>query len=220
MINPRYILLFLSQCSLLLVPFQVNSINDKAFRHPFYVGGIGGYGSTTWQGLVPTTYDELQALSISVPIEAKEGGAAWGIYTGYEFSPFFAVEASYMHYPDATIYVDPDSFYSVENENITQFNSRTSTVSLMAKLMIIIPNTTIRAYSGIGASNIHRADLLKDDWLIGPAFSAGFNYHLTEHIMAELGGNYTTGYGESTRRPANNYFPFLYSVAFRLAYCI
>src|SRR5262245_58450979 len=77
------------------------------FQHPFYVGVLGGYGSTTWDGLVPTEENQNIALSLSTPLMVREGGGVWGLFAGYEFIPFFAIETSYMHYPAATITFDP-----------------------------------------------------------------------------------------------------------------
>ena len=55
---------------------------------------------------------------------------------------------------------------------------------------------------------------------VTPTFALGFNYNLSEHIMAELGANYTAGYGESELNPAKDYVPFLYSAFVQLAYRI
>ena len=209
-----------SQILCLTTACQAQILKDNSFKHPFYIGGIGGYGSTTWSGLVSTIEEEQGAVSVSTPINVKEGGGVWGIYSGYEISRYFAIEANYMRYPDATIFFDPEtSLFTFFHDGKTQFISHTSAISLMAKIMLIIPNTTIRAFSSLGAANVHRDDMLNNNWLVSPTFSAGFNYSFTEHLMAEFGGNYTAGFGESSLNPTNTYFPFLYSVTFRLAYC-
>ena len=211
----------LSQTLLLITASQAQILKDNSFKHPFYIGGIGGFGSTTWKGLVSTIEEEQEAVSVSTPIDVKEGGAVWGIYSGYEISRYFAIEANYMHYPNAIVYFDPElSLFAFFHNHQAQFSTQAESVSLMAKIMLVIPNTTIRAFSSLGAANVHRKDLLNDNWLISPTFSAGFNYSLTEHVMAELSGNYTAGFGESSLNPTNTYFPFLYSIALRLAYCI
>ena len=49
-------------------------------------------------------------------------------------------------------------------------------------------------------------------------FGVGFVYNISEHIMTELGVNYTAGYGESELNPAQDYVPFLYSGFLKLAY--
>ncbi|CEK10338.1 outer membrane beta-barrel protein [Legionella hackeliae] len=193
--------------------------NEKTNRRQhFYVGAMGGYGATTWEGLVPTEENQNLALSMSTPIKVREGGGVWGAFTGYEFNPFFAIELSYLDYPDATVSFDSMSLFSFLNDNRLSFKTKTETVDLKAKIMLVIPNTKIRAYSSVGVAGVHRDDMLVDDWRVSPAFGAGINYQLTEHWMGELGGNYTAGYGEAQLTPSDSYFPFLYSVVLRLAY--
>lgn len=198
---------------------DANSSKSNQTRHPFYTGIIGGYGSTTWDGLVPSLTNQNFALNISTPIQTIEGGAVWGVYGGYEFSPHFAFEGSYMRYKDATIIFDPESLFSFDHNDLTSFTSRTETISAMAKFMLFVPKTKVRVYSSVGAARLHRKDILVNHWRFTPTFGLGFNYPITEHLLAELGGNYTAGFGESQLSPTNSYFPFLYSMAFRLAYC-
>lgn len=75
--------------------------------HPFYVGVTGGYGATTWGNLVPKDPDNY-ALNTSVPLRVSEGGKVWGLFAGYQFIPAFALELSYMRYPNAKIYFDSE----------------------------------------------------------------------------------------------------------------
>ncbi len=192
--------------------------SDNAFQYPFYIGAIGGYGATTWVGLVPPKEKQNLAMSLTTPIEVNEGGAVWGFFGGYELSPFFAIEASYMKFPDARVVFDEGSLFSFDNDELLEFTSRTETVNLMGKIMLIIPKTNIRLFSSIGATGIHREDLLRDEWRLRPTFGVGFNYNFTPHVMGEIGGNYTAGYGEAEINPTESYFPFLYSVTMRLAY--
>jgi hypothetical protein len=183
-----------------------------------YVGGLGGYGSTTWQGLVPSKENINDAINMSTPIEVQEGGGVWGVIAGYELIPAFAIELSYMKYPDAMVTFDSASIFSFMNNDLTEFVSQTDTINVMGKVMFVIPHTNIRAYSSAGIASVHREDMLLDERRISPTFGVGLNYHLTENFMAELGGNYTAGFGESQLNPTNTYFPFLYSVSLRLAY--
>jgi len=198
---------------------QAGTAGEPTYNHPFYIGGFGGYGSTTWEGLVPTINNQNSAISISTPIEVKEGGGVWGVHTGYEFSPNFALEGSYTRYEDAEVNFDEMSIFTFDHDNLTQFVTRTETLSLMGKLMIFIPRTTLRAFSSLGVANVHRKDMLMNKWRVAPTFGGGFNYHFTEHFLGEINGNYTAGYGESQLNPTDTYFPFLYSVTLRLAYC-
>jgi hypothetical protein len=191
-------------------------------RHPLYVGVTGGYGSTTWTGLVPVDLlspdDQTFALKLSMPIRVDEGGGVWGFFAGYEFIPAFALEASFTRYQDATIRFDKDSNFNYYHHGLTEFVTQTETVSLMGKFMVMVPRTKIKIYSSVGGAALHRKDMLKDGWLYTPTFGVGFNTDFSPHIMGELGANFTAGYGEVQLNPTDVYFPFLYSVFARLAY--
>lgn len=211
----------LNLCLFLLIffPSIIQAKTNNEFKHPIYIGAIGGFGSTTWAGLVPSQTHQNSAMSMSTPISAQEGGHVWGVLAGYEFSPYFALEGNYMRYPRANIFFDTLSLFSFNYFGLTGFATETETLSLMGKVMLIIPDTKMRVYSSAGASNVHRQDMIVDDWRLSPTFGFGLNYRFTNHFMGELGGNYTAGFGESQLNPTDTYFPFLYSISLRLAYC-
>ncbi len=218
MSNEKFILTLLLFFSFSLCQAQRAKWIDE-FKHPFYIGVAGGYGATTWRGLVPLDRNRNLAMSISTPVTVEEGGGVWGLFTGYEFSPYFALEANYMAYPHATVSFSEISLFSFTHDGATQFSTHTETVNLMGKIMLIIPHTSLRAYSSTGVANVHRYDMNTDQWRIAPTFGVGLNFHVNEHILADIGGNYTAGYGESQLNPTKTYFPFLYSIALHLAYC-
>lgn len=195
---------------------HADSINK--FKYPFYVGFTGGYGWTTWQGLVPPDNKQNNAMAMSTPKYVNEGGALWGVFAGYEPIPYFAVEASYLRYPNASINFDSTSIFTYQNNGVTSFTTKTESVSLMGKIMVIIPCTSIRAYSSLGYGEVHRSDFINDHWTGNPTFGAGFNYNFTEHVMGELGGVYSAGQAQSELNPVEDYYPFLYSTYLRLAY--
>ncbi len=199
---------------------DVGSALELDQAHPFYVGLNGGYGSTLWKGLVPRIDNQSLVLQISTPIDVYEGGLVWGGVAGFDFSSFFGVEVNYLKYPNATVFFDESSLFSFENDGQTQLNTQTETVSLMAKWMLNIPNTLMRAYSSVGVGWIHREDNINDVWLVTPSFGLGLNYSLSTHFMGEIAANYMSGYGESELNPVNDFIPFLYAVYFRLAYRI
>ncbi len=188
------------------------------FNRSLYLGIAGGYGSTTWEGLVPSAKNKNFAMSISTPIAAHEGGTLWGLLGGYEFTSYFALEASYMIYPKAKIQFDSFSSFSFDHNELTSFISETETVSLVGKIMLMIPDTSIRVYSSAGVTRLHRFDLLADRWRLSPTFGVGLNHYIGEHFLIELAGNYTAGYGEAQLNPTETYFPFLYSAAVHFAY--
>lgn len=197
---------------------NASEVNKVPKSTAFYVGLIAGYGSTTWDGLVPSSSNKNLAMSMSTPIEVSEGGKVWGALLGYEFNPFFAIEANYIRYPHGEVSFDSQSLFAFNNNGMTQFSTHTETLSLMGKIMLLIPKTNFRAYSSAGFSNLHREDLIVNEWRANPTFGVGVNYPITHNVMAELAGNYTAGFGESQLNPADTYFPFLYSITARLAY--
>lgn len=184
------------------------------FVHPIYFGAMGGWGSTTWGGLVPTVSNQNSAISISTPVAVEEGGGVWGFSLGYEFTPCFALEANYMVFPNAKITFDEYSLYAYDEDTLI-LNTKTQTASVNAKIMLVIPKTSLRFYSSAGIASVFRQDQINDTYRISPTFGFGINLLLTERIMAELGTNYTAGYGESEINPVLDFVPFLYSVFFK-----
>jgi hypothetical protein len=207
---------FLFLCSLFSSTFCLAEPNDLS-KHPLYFGAIAGYGSTTWKGLVPKE-DDNSALMLATPIKVEEGGSVSGGVVGYEFNAFFALEASYMHFPDSDVYFDSMSLFSFFHDNLEILTTKTETASLMAKLMIPVFHTQMRLFSSFGVAGVHRKDIIINNWHPGPTFSVGLNYRFAEHIMGELAGNFTAGYGESQLSPVDSYYPFFYSIATHLIY--
>lgn len=195
--------------------------NTNFSKYHWYAGGLLGFGTTTWASLVadPSFDEEYNGLVQSVPIDVVEGGAIYGGFAGYEFNPYFAIEAAYMHYPNSIIRFEPVYSFFVDDYRVSEFTSQTETVNLLAKVMVFIPGTNgVRFYSGIGGAGVHRKDIVIDAWKLTPTFALGFNYNFTDHIMAELAGTFTAGYGEPRLDAARGYFPFLYSGLAKLAY--
>lgn len=187
-------------------------------KHPLYIGAIGGYGSTTWHGLVPNKENQNLALMLSTPVKVEEAGSTWGVLAGFEATPYFAIEANYMHYAEAIVHFDSMSLFTFFHEGSEELTTQTEAISLMGKLMVAIPETKVRIFSSAGVASVHRKDIVINDWRAGPTFSAGLNYRATEQLMAEIAGNYTAGYGESQLSPVDAYFPFLYSATIHLMY--
>jgi hypothetical protein len=195
---------------------QATAFSGDTYRNPFYFGIKGGGGTTTWGSLVASK--NQYAMSTATPIDVHEGGGVWGFYAGYEFIPTFAVEGAYTRYPDAKLTFDSFSLFAFDHEGLTKFTTHTETVSLSGKFMVLIPNTSVRAFSSVGLAGLHRKDMIEDRWRASAAFDVGFNYNINDHLMAEIGFNYTSGYGESEINPAEDFMPFLYSGYLRLAY--
>lgn len=188
------------------------------FAYPLYLGLAGGYGATTWEGLVPAAGNQNSAISISTPVSVHEGGLVWGAFAGYEITPYFGLEFNYQAYPSATIFFDEDSLFAFDSDGQTSLSTRSSLINAMAKIMLIIPQTTVRAYSTFGIAKVTRIDPMTHDWRLSPSFSFGLTKNIVPHVMAELEFNYTAGYGESELNPAKDFIPFLYGVFLKLAY--
>jgi hypothetical protein len=186
--------------------------NPDIFKHSLYVGAMGGFGSTTWQGLMPKVNVQNSALSLSTPIAVHEGGGVWGFTAGYEFTPCFAIEGNYMFFPDAKLEFDEDSLYAFDNNDETVLITKTQTGSLSAKVMLVLPRTNMRVFSSAGIATVIRDDVVNKVYRISPVFAFGVNLLVTDRVMVELGSNYTAGYGESEINPVEDFVPFLYSI--------
>jgi len=185
--------------------------------HPFYFGLSGGYGATTWQGLVPSQKNQNVAMSMSTPFNVREGGAVWGLFLGYEFIPNFALEGSYMRFQNANVNFGSDSLFKFDY-GASSLITRTESTALMGKILLQIPHTEVRAYSSAGVAVTHRWDYINNLYRVTPTFGFGANYNFTPRVMLELGGSFTAGYGESEIEPVNDYIPFLYAAFLRIAY--
>lgn len=214
----RYCCCLLAIVSCLSVSECAVSSSGNLSDHSFYVGMGAGYGSTTWFGLVPRGENNNSAMSLSTPLSVQEGGPAWNAFAGYEFTDYFALEASYAHFPRAEITFDPLSLFSFLNDEQTELFSNTATASIMAKIFMRFPNTRMRLWSGAGLGLIYRSDMVLHDRHVSPTFSVGVNYLFNDRLMSEIAAVYTAGYGESQLNPTETYFPFLYSITYRLSY--
>lgn len=209
----------LSFCSVFFASliFAQNIPVSELYANKYYVGGVGGSGYTTWRGLVPSEENRNDAISISTPILVREGGAMWGLVAGYEVTPYFAVEANYMHFPAAIITFDEDSLFSFDNDGMTKLTSRTQTGSIMGKVMLLIPDSPFRIYSGAGIATVWRSDEINTAHRVSPAFAVGITLNVNKNIMFEAGTNYIAGYGESEINPVNDFIPFVYSFYGKIA---
>jgi hypothetical protein len=185
-------------------------------NYPWYVGAMGGYGTTTWANLVPKNMSD--AMMTSIPIRVAEGGSVWGFYGGYQFMPAFALELSYMQYPTADLYFDSSSLFSFDHDGRTKLRTHTSRIGLVGKFILAIPRTPLKAYSSFGPAEVHRNDAVFDKWRLSPMFGVGLIYDVNPHMTTELATEYVAGYGQSELDPAEHFIPFLYSVFLRVAY--
>jgi hypothetical protein len=196
---------------------MVTSQPDYRVQHPLYAGVTIGYGTTTWDGLVAPN-DEAFVMSVSTPTSVNEGGTIGGVFVGYEVFPSFALEFSYTHYANVKMYFDQYSLVTYEY-NLASLVSHTNNYSFVGKFMVPVPYVhNARVFSSVGPAVTHRQDTIYDHWQLTPTFNFGFDIDVTEHIMAEVGANYTAGTAISELDPVVDYIPFLYSGFARLAW--
>src|SRR3990167_6002834 len=198
MVKPYLYYCYMTFGVFICAPHVIAATNQAS---PLYIGGSIGYGSTTWDGLVPTAANQNPATNIGTPIAAAEGGYVPGGFIGYEFSKHFALEGSYLAFKTATIFFATDSLFSFNHDGVTSFTSKTNTFNIMGKFMINIDHNTTRVFSSIGHAVLHRKDILLNKWRFTPTFGIGINHKMSEHFIIEITGIYTAGYGESRLEP-------------------
>ena len=76
----------------------------------------------------------------------------------------------------------------------------------------------MRIFSSVGPSVTHRQDVIYDHWQLTPTFNFGFDLDVNQHLMVEIGANYTAGTAISELDPVKDYIPFLYSGFGRIAW--
>lgn len=190
--------------------------------HPFYFGPLLGYGSTDWSMLVlncssSDEYCDPSELSLSTPLAAGDNGWVWGATIGYEVKPFWAVESSFMRFPNTTVQFDSDSFYK-SIYNLSTFRTTSWALMTVAKFMTQIAQTGFRGFANAGIDFTFRNDVLNTAMRVNPTFGVGINYVFEKNIMFELGFQYVPGYGQANEIPAASYMPFLYAVTAKLFY--
>lgn len=206
--------------SILLAIFcgQLHAFTAIHADKPWFIGAAGGFGSTTWQGLVPNSEHQNSAMSLSTPIDVQEGGGLWGGVAGVEPFQNFQIQFDYLQYPKATVYFDKDSLYSIDNNDSTEFSSTTHTWSIQGKFLVPWEDTKLRLFAGGGVAWMARRDDLLEQDIVTPTFALGLNYLINPRWMVEGVFSYTAGYGESELNPSAHYMPFLYGVFARLMY--
>lgn len=184
---------------------------DVAEKYPMYVGPIFGYGTTTWRQIVGR--DDLSRLS--TPVNVEEGGFTYGLLIGYNLSTWFALEASYVRIPTATIYLDPESS---DDYPIKQFNNRTNLYTIVGKFIVPISDTNVGAFADAGMGIVQRSDFYANVSRITGAFGFGFMVNPVQHLLVQVGFRLYMGYGRSEALPVKDFVPFVYTVHMAVAY--
>lgn len=204
-------------------------------HHPFYIGGLLGYGSTDWSHIVascdPNSTDTRCEDDVpdSVPTSAGDSGATVGLTMGYEIQPHFAFETSFIRYPTTRI-TFTNAYNNLPLDSGTpipapfdingnaSFDSYTYVYDVIGKFMVGIMDTSIRAFADAGMAVTYRSDPLNTFSRVNPTFGVGLDYVFAEHWMVDGEFQYVAGYAKSNLTPATTYSPFLYSTNLVLAY--
>lgn len=207
----------IASCSTVMAGFLEDFFNFNLAsynRNPLYLGGTIGYGNTNWDGLVDPNGAQ-DGSDTATPIKAEDDGAVWGFFAGYEFSPHFALEGTYQHYPTSDIFFDAGNRYNPGTA--FDFESETKAYTLISKFMVPIWHTGVRVFGDMGPAYMYRSDMFEDVGRWAATFGGGLNYDITNHLLAELNFVYITGNGKANSSPVLSYMPFLYSVNVGLA---
>lgn len=193
--------------------------------HPFYIGGLLGYGSTDWSQMTANcggNEDCESDVEASVPTAAGDSGAVIGLTMGYEVQPHFAFETSFMRFPTTKVTftgaINYPASYPFNDLGNASYNSYTYAYDFIGKFMVPIMNTSIRAFADAGMAITHRTDPLNTFFHVNPTFGVGLDYVFAEHWMVDGEFQYIAGYAKTNTTPAVSYSPFLYSLHLVLAY--
>ncbi len=196
-------------------------------HHPFYIGGLLGYGSTDWSHLTANCGNDAVCQSdvqASVPTSAGDSGATVGLTMGYEVQPHFAFETSFVRYPTTKVTFTMQEYYTANYPQLFNpdgsgsFNSYTYAFDFIGKFMVGIMDTSIRAFADAGMAVTYRTDPMNSFSRVNPTFGVGLDYVFAEHWMVDGEFQYIAGYAKSNTTPAVTYSPFLYSLNMVLAY--
>ena len=178
----------------------------------FYAGGTIAYGKTTWKQLDSDDF----AVQSSAPVSSIDKGTTWGAFLGYQFGKSFAMEATYMRYPNTHIRLGDFSFYYP----LEEINTRTQVYSLVTKFLLPVMNARANLFMDTGVGFTRRSDVLAKVTRVGPTFGFGISFNPARRIITEAGFEYYVGYGKSERRPVADFVPFLYALYLRIGYRI
>ena len=207
MINVRYLILglfSLTTCQALA------TTQDPYTQHPFYFGGLAGYGDTDWERLV----SQDDATAEATPTSAKGDGFVYGAFAGYQPFENFAFELQYMRFPNADLEFQPG--------NLMGFTNTTSETQYYAAIVkVLIPIKKVwHVFGDIGAAYVHRSDDIADISNTRPTFGLGGEYLISEHFFSSLSFEYTPGTGQASEDASAHYIPYLYSIQWGLGYRI
>jgi opacity protein-like surface antigen len=190
----------------------LTATTSHAVTNDYYVGILGGYGSTNWSKLA-TTDENLQ---LALPSGATDSGATWGVVAGDNINENFGAEFRYQKFADSKISFSGINEYSPDFEPFTM-TSHTESYMLLGKLRVPL-NKSFEIYSLMGAGMTYRKDQLNSLHSIGAAIGAGAELSVTTHWHNSLEFYLVTGNATINIEPALYYQPFLTSFVDKVSY--
>tara|TARA_R110000868_G_scaffold410505_1_gene698746 strand:- start:33607 stop:34332 length:726 start_codon:yes stop_codon:yes gene_type:complete len=195
----------------------------------FYVGFGMGVGTTDWSQLVDHDYDPL--VDLSAPTSVNSGGMTTDLFVGYKILDRFAIEARYVHYPQASIHfrhvnmheilpIDPIPTPVPNPYGLYDFSTDTNSVAIVGKFYVpIVKRWHLRAFADVGINYTQRKDIMvgtQGDYM--PTFGGGIVWRFAPRFQTSFEFQYAVGDGASTFDPVKQFMPFLYNADLRLAY--
>ena len=191
----------------------------------FYQGGIVGNADVDWSSVVST---DIATVPFN-PLSADGNGVLFGLDTGYQFSPHFAVEAELINLPTSKLVFNkltdhvPLNAYNAENTNANMLFA-----AIMFKVIAPFPNSKFSLFADAGPAyqylhyqNNSANDLtstLHDIGTWAPTFGGGLLYRINGSWQAEASFQYAPGTGKSVGDPMHYYIPEIYAGTFKLDY--
>tara|TARA_R110000868_G_scaffold410505_1_gene698745 strand:- start:32846 stop:33610 length:765 start_codon:yes stop_codon:yes gene_type:complete len=200
----------------------------------FYVGFGMGYGDTDWSQLVNKTNNPI--VQIAAPSSASSGGMTAEAFFGYRLSSYFALEARFVHYPQATVhfnhiyesqlepYLPPLPFPLPHNlipspYHTYDFSTDTADYALVAKFFVPLSRKHhVDMFADFGVNYTTRQDVVTTQGVYSPTFGAGADWRFAPRFVTSFEFEYAPGTGVTSETPAAQYMPFIFNLSFRLAY--
>ncbi len=181
-------------------------------QHPFYIGGITGYGNTDWSQLVAQDNE----ASYATPVGASGSGAIIGAQAGYQITQYISIEMQYIRYPDSELDFGPNNAVY----NVSEVNSITNYYAIIPKVSVPFDNDRYAAFGTLGGAMVSRSDVLAHIHDYRPTFGFGVSAIQWAHWNISLAFNYTPGTGVAAYNASAQYIPYLYAGEVILTYRI
>lgn len=183
------------------------------FHQGWYLGLLGGYGSTNWNkiGTSDTT------LQTSLPSGSNDTGLTLGAFIGYDIGRHFGVEFRYQHFSNSKISFGQYNEYAPPPYDAFTMTSQTQSIMLLGKLRAQLFRKW-ELYSIMGGAFTLRKDQLGDPNGFGGIFGGGTAIHFSKYWQSSLEFYFVTGDATIDLEPARNYLPFLTALSFKISY--